>query len=385
MDRSAKRSKTPPTVGQTFNFLTLLEILNPEMPKYKQLGKFLCIFENCGNIKEIPIENVIYTKSKCATKSCGCLTKILASRRTKANGRTYGGNNKYPASTETFPTDDKILGYICGLLATDGCLSDRGGIALALKDKETVDWVRRTLTKEGKPANERKGGNFWEFKLTLPKLYQYCLDMGITPRKTYNLSVILEGKSDEFKHYFFRGALDGDGFVTYREAFPQNMLGISGASVPFLNQLSAIMPVKGEIKISSKKGTKSTYKGKIIQATVDTYHLLYKGTAAKHLAILLPKADFTMRRKTELIRLVENIVPLYNAPKYTELFGRVLNPSVNNTRYLLDDGIETLPAIRMAEKYNIRPDTLKVRLKLGWDLMRALTTPVGPPTRGKKS
>ena len=206
--------------------------------------------------------------------------------------------NKY---VETLPDKDKELGYICGLIAADGCLLGEGRkiieINLVEEDSKTLSWVVKNLIKNSEEYTlidipSRTFGGYTNrsqkgFNLTLPKLYQYCLDMGITPRKSLTLDVKLEDKSDEFKLYFLRGVIDGDGCISIERSLGLSTIRVCSCSIKFISVLKEFFG--GTISTNLKR-----------EENRHTYYVLqFKGNMARQLGEILPKDSFCLSRKTE--------------------------------------------------------------------------------------
>lgn len=197
---------------------------------------------------------------------------------------------------------DKIKGYICGLWSADGCLRfDSKIVSMSLADYSTLKFIAETLVEP--PAKistrqpvERKigkqtftGSEYHCLAITNHSFYQYCLDMGITPRKTYNLNVKLDDKSDEFKWYFLRGAIDGDGCIVEGPNLQRCAIELVSASQVYISYLQSIFG--GAIKVSKP----------LNGGSVPLFRLIFCSNRAKQLANLLPTDSFTMKRKTAKI------------------------------------------------------------------------------------
>lgn len=265
---------------------------------------------------------------------------------------------------------DKELGYLCGFIAIDGCLDkkQKGMITMCLhnQDIDSLRYVGSLLVKEPR-IRSRKGKDCSEFSVTNHKIYQYFLDIGITPAKTFTLDVRLDDKSEEFRLFFLRGVLDGDGTVSVRTGrVNSNSLSICTASSGFADTLQNWYG--GNVIRSSPKTRNHTY-----------YHLRWSGKKAIELATILPKNDFTMKRKTsklvELINIGYIDLPPRKSSKIFKLRlkdGRVLRIS------------EVISKLNSALKYR----TFKRRLEKGWSLKSAIMIPVGSnelPVYGKDS
>lgn len=159
--------------------------------------KILSTFDECGSLSETSRR----INEVCRETIRTCLHKHGKSINRKLRVFPYWFR-KY---NELEITDQRILGYVCGFIASDGCLvKGVSQIAITL-GKTDVDHLKKfaLLISDSDKIYPTSVGNFFLVR-TLPKLYQYCLDMGITPHKSLTLDVNLEDKSDEFRLYFLR-------------------------------------------------------------------------------------------------------------------------------------------------------------------------------------
>lgn len=228
-------------------------------------------------------------------------------------------------------TRDDYLGYMCGLIATDGCLtppkgSGLGNICITLQesDKDTLIWLESQF--KHKPKNDlytfkNTGGLAANpgvqalFSVYSDHLYNYCLDMGITPAKTYTLDPKLDDKSETFKWHFLRGVIDGDGCVSISKRSPgSHKICIFSASPVFLERLQY-------------------WFGGKIYASTRCQNLQFVGHQAKRIADQLPKEPHYLVRKTDkLITLAAAPMGKQRTPFTGKLFEiidsyRILTPS----------------------------------------------------------
>lgn len=191
-----------------------------------------------------------------------------------------------PYLDEKAISDDRHMGYICGLIASDGNLGKDGktiSLELSREDSSVVEWISSLVLNTPTPLREsHRVGRVPTvvFRRQLPLLYQYCLDMGITPKKSLTLDVNLEGKSEEFLWHFLRGVIDGDGCISVgTQDRPSNSsIRIASASLTFLETLQSI------------------FGGTITKQSC--YMLQFKGKLSKQLALKLPVNPEYMTRKT---------------------------------------------------------------------------------------
>lgn len=231
--------------------------------------------------------------------SAGSVEKYVKRAGITLNDRSYSRRCRkdIPNYTEIFPEDNKVLGYVCGLIASDGCLGTHRNIRMEIQaeDSEVLSFVANSLVKEsitfkGKSRKDKIDcKDTVSFNIVLPKLYQYCLDMGITPAKSKTLDVKLDDKSEEFKWYFLRGVIDGDGSIYVGRRKGENSIRISSASPVFVRYLQSMF-------------------GGTICKSRRIENLQFKGRKAQLLAEKLPKDYWTMKRKTDRIVKILNHV-----------------------------------------------------------------------------
>ena len=110
--------------------------------------------------------------------------------------------------------EEKDLWYLVGLIATDGCLSGDGRhIDITAKDFDFLDAVRGSLNVTNKIGFKVSGGGHINRRIyiTNKNLYEFLLEVGLTPRKSLtlgHLNIPEHGFVD-----FLRGVIDGDGGI----------------------------------------------------------------------------------------------------------------------------------------------------------------------------
>lgn len=195
---------------------------------------------------------------------------------------------------------DAQLGYICGLMASDGCLEPKGyqvNFSQTESDIATVELVSSSIVKPKAPIKILSGAvgfggkDMARTSICSKAFWKYLSQLGLTPNKSKSLYVKLDDKSEEFLWYFLRGVIDGDGSV-YVSDKHSCCISVGSASKQFLE----IIQTKFGGKINS-------------QNKEDTFwSIRFNGAKAYELANLLPKDDYTMQRKTEkLLELVARI------------------------------------------------------------------------------
>lgn len=246
----------------------------------------------------------VYSLNTCVKETQKLLPHLhdyTISRFLKRSGiKTAGKENSakfrkvYRSYIEKFPEDDKVLGYICGWIASDGNLNKKYKnivVQLAIKDKEIIKFLALNLIDGEFRFRDVFNGTSHQsrFQATLPKLYQYCLDMGITPAKSLTLDVKLDDKSEDFKLYFLRGVIDGDGCVIVGKTLGSSIIAICSASEKFA--ISLQRAYGGTVKFMRNEHS-------------GIYRIYFQGSKAKELAKILPLDDFTLTRKTDKLKAV---------------------------------------------------------------------------------
>ncbi|BDG33489.1 hypothetical protein [Parageobacillus thermoglucosidasius] len=160
------------------------------------------------------------------------------------------------------------IGWLVGLIATDGCLqSGKSRIIITSKDYEMIDHVKNIVRdeitgREYKPTRfEREGCVWWSYGFTSKLFYQFCIKVGLTPKKSLTLGEL--NIPEKYFIDFLRGVIDGDGCIKQRNLKNANLtpdfgFAIYSASFTFLNWINeyctTLLNVKGTIcKHSSSK------------------------------------------------------------------------------------------------------------------------------------
>lgn len=263
---------------------------------------------------------------------------------------------------EKFPENDTDLGYICGLIATDGCLEKVGLITLYLKSDyiDTVKYVSRLICIEGDLGVRTYKSTIKEgtkgiigsirsksgFGYRLPKLYQYCLDMGITPRKSLTLNVKLDDKSDEFKLAFLRGVIDGDGTVYLNKkgdvAASKSYISVVSASPTFLKTLKMLF--NGSISTQTGNNRKNPI-----------HRIEWRNHCIIELAKSMPNVPGMHKDKSRKLSILANL----NS-------GGIQNPTVTLFG-------ENFPLQDLLNKYAVVSKWLvRDRIRKGWSLEESL-------------
>ena len=131
--------------------------------------------------------------------------------------------------------DSPLKAYFLGLMATDGWVNEnRRSVSLSLIDEDCIRFLSESIgcsyaSFKKKDVNSQP---FHKFEMK-GKIYDELTALGITPRKTKNLSLNFDLIDKDLFPYLFRGIVDGDGWVRKdgKEFF------VCSASKPFLDSL----------------------------------------------------------------------------------------------------------------------------------------------------
>lgn len=129
-----------------------------------------------------------------------------------------GNGRKYTLNFDYFKTWSREMAYIVGFIGADGNISkyNRLKITLQEQDKQILDDISKALSYSGEinSITIKLNGKVYkacELSIVSKYLAQSLIDIGITPRKSFTLSMSLI--PNEYKLDFIRGYFDGDGSI----------------------------------------------------------------------------------------------------------------------------------------------------------------------------
>jgi hypothetical protein len=131
-------------------------------------------------------------------------------RRTPFELLRWPSKSSRPASYQWTPA----MAYAVGLIATDGCLIERGrAIAFVSRDAQLVETLLVCLGREPRYRTDhtRSGQEVYRFQKKDPVLYRWLEAAGLTPRKSLTLGAIRV--PEPLLPDLVRGLLDGDGSI----------------------------------------------------------------------------------------------------------------------------------------------------------------------------
>ncbi|PIQ92394.1 MAG: hypothetical protein COV70_00670 [Parcubacteria group bacterium CG11_big_fil_rev_8_21_14_0_20_39_22] len=155
------------------------------------------------------------------------------------------------------------LAYAIGLIASDGCLSNKGNIIdLTSKDREQLENYLMCLRIDKKIGTKKGSGDRCYFRVQFRSVlfYEFLVEIGLFPNK----SKILKEVKIPVKYFFdfLRGFFDGDGCVysywdrRWKSSF-MFYLSFTSASPDFVNwlkeKLKDLVGVNGHLDLSHSK------------------------------------------------------------------------------------------------------------------------------------
>lgn len=157
------------------------------------------------------------------SKSCGCLQKDANLKRLI----------KYNYNKEFFASNTPEMFYVVGLMYTDGNLSyDRPRFRLGFQaeDKYMLEKVAMIIKGSAK-LDLNKSNGAYELSGTNQTIYDQLLSFGLTPRK----SLTIEVRKDLIPNsHFWRGVIDGNGWVTLSGGIVIGLCGTMNTCYSFL-------------------------------------------------------------------------------------------------------------------------------------------------------
>jgi hypothetical protein len=139
-------------------------------------------------------------------------TGLTYQRRTPTELLRWRGMSGRPSSYDWTPT----MAYAVGLIATDGCLIERGhAIAFVSQDAQLVEVLLRCLGREPnyRVCRTRLGREIYRFQIKDVVLYRWLEHAGLSPRKSLTLGPL--HVPDGLMAHLVRGLLDGDGSIHF--------------------------------------------------------------------------------------------------------------------------------------------------------------------------
>lgn len=152
------------------------------------------------------------------------------------NARRYAVNEGFFDQIDT-----EAKAYWLGFITADGCVKsgrrdgrpDTVKIALGRKDREHLAAFREAVGSEhpirdGEHESYGRVREHSEIAITSVRLADALIDLGVTPRKSLTVRPCPAVSSDLARHYW-RGLIDGDGWIRHDRKRHQHILGLGGS------------------------------------------------------------------------------------------------------------------------------------------------------------
>lgn len=210
-----------------------------------------CSYECRGIALSRPLERVTLTCVR-----CGKPYETYPSR--ERSGRQFCRKGCPGPEVVWNPT----LAYLVGLIASDGTLSsDRTHrISVSNTDMEIIEFVTSNVPMPRVYAHGKKVGEktyaISSVSTTWENLYQFLIDIGLTPNKSLTIPAL--AVPDTFFFDFLRGVIDGDGTVGYtRERYL--FIRIFSGSRTFLQWIAETIEHLGHVQLTPVRQGKSVF------------------------------------------------------------------------------------------------------------------------------
>jgi hypothetical protein len=198
--------------------------------------------------------------------------------------------------------------YFAGLLMADGCITNGNVIALGLsgEDRVQVFALREFLgsshavTQEDRADHDPPGQVSYKLSVASDRLVAALLRYGLTPRKSMTARI---GGGMEKNPWFFRGLVDGDGFVSIPPSSGCPTVGLVGSRVTveqFAAFVRSLTPTRANV---SKMGNIWTFRAAGRHA-VRVARALYEGAA-----VALPRKQAIAERIIRDFAYLEDRLP----------------------------------------------------------------------------
>jgi len=157
-----------------------------------------------------------------------------------------------PINKNFFSSWSPPMSYVLGFITADGCVGvkrirKRDGskqyyLNITSKDKLHLENIKKTMSAQQKIIPKKKSSNekvnYFHLQIGYQRICKDLLNLGIQPRKTYNLKPIEVPK--KYFSDFVRGFFDGDGSVYIYKVnnVPQIKAGFVSPSLSFITKLN---------------------------------------------------------------------------------------------------------------------------------------------------
>lgn len=126
--------------------------------------------------------------------------------------------NKYTLNEDYFEKiDSQEKAYLLGLIASDGCVTEKNYFALASIDIEVLELLKKELEYTGdiyipKRKEQENWNTAYRINFSSKKICKDLAKYGVIPNKTFSFNKIPDIKPIYYRH-FIRGYFDGDGCI----------------------------------------------------------------------------------------------------------------------------------------------------------------------------
>lgn len=221
-------------------------------------------------------------------KELGCtrqyVLKLLKSyniaRRNNLQARRL--KNKYYINESFFSQWSPEMGYVLGLLFTDGSVQiDKDGnpthISLSLNDLPLLEKIRNLIESNHNIYKMRQKGLYC-LRFGREKILRELNRLGLVPNKSKIIK--FPDMPDEYLRHFIRGCWDGDGSVFFQYKKKLLMTFYVSGSKEFIERMEDILNKKACLtkrRIYSRPSGTSFYFKYGHQDSIKLFHYMYKG------------------------------------------------------------------------------------------------------------
>lgn len=291
-------------IGNTNDARIKKFLMQNEIPLHSRGGQY--INRTVNNLSQETIEKIIY--SYCSLnkglKEVGKIVghdymtvrKILEQNNIPIKPSGGVNQRRYFLNESFFLEQSHDLGYILGMLGSDGCVAQNRNmiyIELQRQDREILEKIN-TVIKNDRPVKDYETGRGYENS----KIYFYSkmvkdelATYNIIPNKTYESSYKFPDKlKKEFYPDYIRGLFDGDGSIKAR----------TGYNVPIWQIDSSSKEIVKKIQEYLNEFNIKTTIHEIPKVNISIYRILCSNiTGCKHIFNIMyyPNVNLYMKRK----------------------------------------------------------------------------------------
>lgn len=204
---------------------------------------------------------------------------------------------------EYIEDSEELKYYLCGLIASDGCLWKKKPvieILLQRSDEDVLEAIYKKLP-VGAKLYRPKNRNITKLYIRCVPFYNWLISVGITPHKSESLSIDFSRIPNEFFFHFFRGYIDGDGSIR-KMTENHSRLTVTG-NEDTMNKLYD--------KINEICGICGSLFAVKTQASFQMYKLAYqkKASVVRLLELMYENATIYLQRKFKISNSIRAVLP----------------------------------------------------------------------------